>query len=492
MKNRIFEGLEPSKVFYWFEEICRIPHGSGNEKAISDYIAAAARDRGFNVIQDPSRNLVVDLPATKGLENRKKIILQGHIDMVCQKAEGVEFDFLTQPIRPYIDGEYIKARGTTLGADDGFAVAMLLAIMDSPELPHAPLQMVFTTEEEVFLVGAHALDGNLLDGDYLIGLDCSRDDILMVSCSGISITDFVLDAKREARSFAGKQVIRLDITGLAGGHSGNMIHLGRANALKLTGELLTELGKHYSFDLLEISGGTASNNIPAQAYAVISCEAGDTEKLEGRLEELAQSVQAAYYRTDGGIQVSVTHPDAAQYQSVIPKENAKRLIRLLDLVYAGAYSIMDEKFSRAESSCNPAILTEKEGIIRLRVSIRSNSEYFHDVLLRKLQLTGELLGIKCVLEDRKMSWEYRPDSFLREQMRKLYLELNGEEPEIVKIHATVEASEFVAKMKNRGRKLDIVNIGCNNLDVHTPRERLEIRSVGKTWKLLSRIISELD
>ena len=488
---RILQGLEPQKVFYYFEEISKIPRGSGNEKQISDYIVRFAQERGFRVVQDGAYNVVVDIPGTPGMEHRKKIILQGHIDMVCAKDADYDFDFETQPISMYIEDGYIRAHHTTLGADDGYAVAMLLAIMDTPELVHAPLQMVFTSGEEIGLIGAHAMDGALLDGSYFIGLDCSRDDIIMVSCAGLSINHFLVDCKRIPFVAENKQVYFLSLHGLLGGHSGNMIHLGRANAIKVMGEILAEIKETLSIELLAVQGGTAMNTIASDSSATIACNKSDADTLLSVCENIAGKLKKNFRRTDKDLQLDFTPIETAEDATVISEAQADKLISLLNLCFTGAHTMIDDAFTLAESSCNIGTLTEQNGVLDLLVSIRSNSEYRHDNLQRKLRNLAKLIDIRFECKKRMASWEYQPDSPLRDCVERIYVEINGYHPEIKKIHASVEAVEFVDKMKKRGLELDLVNFGCKNLDVHTPNERLEIASVGRTYELLTRVIAEL-
>ncbi len=489
---RVLRDLEPQKVFYYFEEITRIPHGSENEKQLSDYIVCLAKERGYQVTQDSSWNVSIEIPATPGYESRKKIMLQGHIDMVCQKEEGAIFDFKKQPLDIYIENGFIRAKGTTLGADDGFGVAMMLAIMDSPELEHAPLQLIFTTAEEIFLVGARAMADEMLTGRYLIGLDCAFDDGIIVSCAGVSIARSILKTNRSPYDIANTKVFDISVGGLTGGHSGNTIHFARANAIKILGEILSFLHKQVAFRIVKLEGGTVINAIPYQAKAQIVCDITDAKQIEKICQELAQKIKRAYARTDGNMQITCNSSNQITCSTAYSEEQTSKAIQLLNLLENGARSIIDDAFTSAECSCNVAVLEGTDDELHIRIAIRSNSEYHHDALINKYEMLSNLVGATYKLQQRLYAWEYQPNSLLQEQAAKLYEEINGKAPIIKKVHATVEAVEFVGKMKRRGLPIDIINIGCNNLEPHTPKERLEIASVGRTYKLLTRLIASLD
>lgn len=490
--ERVLEGLTPREVFFYFEEIAQIPRGSGNEKQISDYLVEFARARNYDVVQDEHWNVVINVPGTKGYEKRKKIILQAHMDMVCQKEDGVDFDFEKSPISLCVDGDYIRAQHTTLGADDGFGIAMCLAIMDSPSIAHAPLQFIFTVREEVGLVGASLLNGEWINGEYLIGLDCSRDDIIMVSCAGMSQGKIELPIRRISLDEKDLCALNLSIHGLRGGHSGNMIHLGRANALKVMGEILAELMEKLPIHIAKVSGGTLINVIPSQAECVICCPKAVFKQLMELLREIEQKVTKAFRRTDPDLRLQYETRSLETQPSCIHPADALALASILDIVFTGAHTMMNDNFSMAESSVNLAILTEEPQKIVLQFNIRSNSEYLLDNLIRKYKTIANCFHAHLYVDSRISPWEYNPDSLLQKKVADLYRELNGESAEIKIIHACVEGGIFMGKVNELGHTLDIVNIGCNNLNVHTPQEMLQISSVGKTYLLLKNIIKELD
>ncbi len=492
MNKRILQNLEPQKVFYYFEEICKIPHGSSNEEALSDTIVAMAKKLGYQVQQDNSWNVSVEIPASPGLEGRKTITLQAHLDMVCQKEEGVAFDFKTQPLDIYIDNGFITAKGTTLGADDGFGVAMLLAIMNSPELVHAPLQLLFTTEEEIALVGAQKLDPSMMKGQYLIGLDCAFDDGIVVSCAGVSINRLILPREREHFATNEHAIYDIRISGLTGGHSGNTIHFGRANAIKLLAEVLDFMQQRIPFRLVHLQGGTVINAIPIQASAQIVCSQNDAAALETLCHTLAQQIQRAFARTDSGLQVSCTACKDTADLTAYSEGQTKKAIQLLLLMPNGPRTFMDDAFTSSECSSNVAVLEEQEDELHVRFAIRSNSEYHHEALLNSYKTLATLVEAKYIQQQRLFAWEYQPNSHLQDIAAQLFTQINGKAPIIKKVHSTVEASVFVEKLKQGHKAAEIINIGCNNLGPHTPEERLEIASVGRTYELVTRLIASLD
>lgn len=294
-KESVLKGLEPQKVFDYFERITQIPHGSGNEKVLSDYIVSQAQDMGYEVKQDAAYNVIVEIPASPGYEGGKKTIVQAHIDMVCSKTEDSLHDFEKDPLDICIDGAFIRARNTTLGADDGSGVAIMLAMMADEELKHPPLQLLFTTGEEIMFVGAKAMDEYFLDGEQLIGLDCSSAQTIVVSCAGISVGCIQLPLTKEPlENKRGEAFFRISIQGLLGGHSGNMIHTGRVNGIKLLGELLSALGEKMNYKLLSVESPGLINIINKAAAAEICCEAEVAEEVENLIQELFTEVKNVY------------------------------------------------------------------------------------------------------------------------------------------------------------------------------------------------------
>jgi dipeptidase D len=491
--KRVLDGLEPREVFYWFEEISRIPHGTFHERELSDYLKRFAQERNFPVKQDESWNLAIEVPATPGYENRPKMILQAHIDMVCKKDDGYAFDFEKDPLSLYVDGDWVRAEHTTLGADNGSGVAMILAVMDSKTVKHPPLQVLFTTIEEVACTGAGAMADDWPDGDRIINLDVFRDDALMVSCAGISIHDIRLAVKREAIADPKKKrAFHIEICGLRGGHSGESIHEGRANGAAVLGELLAELDEKASFSLVSASADGLFNVICSRSEAVICLESEAAEAGAAVLAEIGRCIREAYARTDPDMEIRIDSVKLADDSTAIAEETKKSLIRLLYLAPSGMQTIFDDPCTQAGSSSNFGSLEEKDGEFWLVMSIRSNTEYRHDEILRKYRLLCEDQGARLVTNRRIGSWEYTPYSPLRNTAARIYEEQNGEPPQIIVIHAGVEVATILAKLEKQGRTADAIAFGCNTPGAHSTGEAWQISSAAKAYRLLTAILEQAD
>lgn len=489
--KRALAGIEPSDVFYWFEEISRIPRGSFNEKAVSDYIMGFAKERGYDVKQDESWNLCIEVPATPGYESRPKILLQAHLDMVCKKDETSDHDFERDPIDIYVDGDWIRARHTTLGADNGSGLALIMAILDSKTIKHPPLQVLLTASEEVAGTGAENMDYRWPDGQYMINLDVFRDDAFLVSCAGISKNRLELPIEREAMA-EDSCAFSVSLSGMKGGHSGETIHESRANAVQVLGELLYELRKRVGYSLISAGGEGLFNVISTVSYAEIGCAIQDKAKLVSALEEISATLCAAYKRTDPDMVISVAEREVEPDETALTVSSRDALISLLYLAPVGMYTVFDVPCTLAESSSNFGALTEEDGVLKLVMSIRANVEYRHDQLLNKYSELCGRIGAKLITERRIGSWEYSPVSPLRDTAARVYERQNGVKPLFTAIHAGVEVAMFFAKFQAQGRKVDAIGIGCNTPNAHSPEEALQISSVAKTYRLLGEILETIE
>lgn len=335
MSTNVLCGLEPQSVFSYFEQLTRIPRGSGNEKAVSDYIIAYAEQHGYRWERDEANNVKLYAPATSGYENRKSIVLQAHLDMVCAKDPDVAFDFKTQPIDIYVEDGFVKAHGTTLGADDGAGVAMILALLDDRTLPHPPVQAIFTTGEEILFVGAEAMDAHWLDGDYYIGLDYSNNKKILVSAAGVSVLQCTLTLER-APVPVGWTAFDVTISGMQGGHSGNTIHMDRGNAVKVTEEFLVGLPAGLA-SLADISAGTLINIIPAHAEAVVVCPPEHADTVRTALDARIALLKEVYRHTEPQLTITVSQRSAGDGMTVLTPACAEKLLRFVRLCYVGAW-----------------------------------------------------------------------------------------------------------------------------------------------------------
>ncbi|WP_084544155.1 beta-Ala-His dipeptidase [Paenisporosarcina indica] len=489
--ERVLSGLHPENVFYFFEEISRIPRCSGNEQAISDYLVAFAKERRLKVKRDAALNVVIDKPASPGYEDRPKVILQGHMDMVCVKNLGVEHDFEKDPIELVIDGEFLRANGTSLGADDGNAIAICLAILDNDEIVHPALEVVFTTGEEVGMQGVMAMDVTMLDGDYWISLDYSQDSDVLVSSAGSSNNYFtVKTAKKAIGHPKSKKALCIRIDSLTSGHSGIEIIKGRANANRILGEILSKLENIAPIELAEISGGTKNNVIPAAAQATICCETEVAEQLKQVTEDLVKQLKLEYCETDPIMNVECVFCEMPEY--AYSKVVTKTVVTLLNLVPNGLQNYLDVSRTFTKSSANLGVVYETEQGVEMQSMTRSNSEYEHDQILRRMEQLAELCGVEYRCEGRIPVWEYDPNSSLARQVQDIWERLRGTRPETNIIHAGVETGLIIGKMREQGRMLQAINVGVRNYDVHTPRERMEITSLGRTYELIIGILKEIQ
>ena len=487
-----FRGLVPERFFYYFEALTKIPRGSGNEQAVSDYIVQFARDHGFTYQQDSSKNVKIWISATPGYENRKTIALQAHLDMVCACDAQVQFDFTKYPIDAYIEDGYVKAHGTTLGADDGAGVALILALLERTDLRHPPLQAIFTTAEEISCVGAQAMADSWIDCDYLIGLDYSNNKNILVGAAGMSTLECWCELLRKPlEAPANNSVIEIQLHGLQGGHSGNMIHRDRGNAIKIMGELLSDMQKSFPVELLSFTGGTLINVIAYEAQASVCCAQEQTEEIVAFLDKQVALLLHAYCHTEPHMEFQFTVRDAKEDDTVIPEKVCRQLLAFVNLCFAGAYMMVDDNYSRAESSANLGTLKEVNGKACVTLSIRSNVDYHHDRMIEREKMLAELCGLSPLLCFKSGAWEFEPDSQLLRQAKELYKEVYGKEAGIAQIHAIVEEGIFKEKALRQGKHIELINIGCMNYDVHTPKERLEIASVQPTYQLLCKLVENL-
>ncbi len=486
--KRILEGLEPEKVLYYFEEISRIPRGSGNERAVSDYLMGFAKEHGLKAERDEALNVVISKPATPGYEDRPGVILQGHMDMVCVKDPGVEHDFEKDPIPMVVEDGYIRAKGTTLGADDANAIALGLAILDNDTIRHPKLQTLFTVEEEIGLFGAARLDASMLDGDYMIGLDYSGEKDILVSCAGNSNNVFTVPGKKEAPK-SGMQAFRVSVGGLTSGHSGNQIIYGFGNANRILGEILNALNEKSPVRLAEICGGSKMNAIPAEAEAVILCPASEKEAVTKCFENIAPAIVREYAATDPGMKLACEPTELPKVCWADPVTG--QALTLLALIPNGAQNYMDRDLSMVKCSGNFATIRETEAGIEMLSMVRSNSEYEHDQIVRRMKLLAAAVGVKFENMNRMPGWEYDPDSQFVKKIQDIWEEVRGFRPPTRVIHAGVEAGILIGKMKERGRKIEAINMGVNAEGAHTTLERVEIASLGRTYDFLIRILERI-
>lgn len=464
------------KAIEFFKEITQIPRCSGNEKAISDYLVAFAKTRGLLVHQDKSLNVIIKKDASPGKENQEPVILQGHMDMVCVCEAGLDFDFDNLPIPYYLDGDWIRTRGTTLGADNGIAVAMILAILDDNSLVHPPLEALITTNEEVGLLGAGAIDGKLFKGRTLINLDSEEEGIFLSSCAG-GVRDR-LSVPVDYKDNVKKDAYELSLWGLKGGHSGMEIDKGRANAIKLMGRLLERLG---GIRLVELEGGEKNNAIPATARALITTN----EDISKDVQESLDVFRSEYASTDPDIKIDfkkVEVPERAMSQ-----ESTEKVISLLYVIPHGVIGMSADMPGLVETSTNLGIISIDKDKVIFESAHRSSVESQKIMTLRQFTKIAKLVGGRSDNSGNYPGWKFEKDSPIRELFLEVYKELFNEEARVEAIHAGLECGI----LQERIGKMDMIALGPNMVGAHTPEEKVSISSVERVYRLLEVVLERI-
>ena len=480
MKAVKLAGLEPARVFDFFEEICSIPHGSRNEKMISDYLVAFAKDRGLKYIQDEANNVIIFQNGTCGYEDHPPVILQGHMDMVCEKDASCPIDMAVEGLDVTHDGHSVFANGTTLGGDDGIAVAYALALLDDTSIPHPPLEVVITTDEEVGMLGASVVDLSELRGRTLINIDSEDEGIFTVSCAGGAKATITLPEER--RSVYGP-CIRLAVDGLKGGHSGVEINQNRANANKIMGEFMGRIQALMPLCLTSFSGGSKDNAIPRSCQASLVAMGIGLERINGIAEALQAEVRETYDEPDATVQAFDVD---ALGGNALTTECTAKVIALLNSVSNGVQKMSADIEGLVQTSLNLGIAKLGNGM-SLTFSVRSSVNAEKEELLQKLRDLAAFYGADYSQMGEYPAWEYKADSDLRDLMVKTYTDMFGKEPQVVAIHAGLECGLLSEKLPG----LDCVSIGPQMHDIHTSREKLEIASTERTWKFLLEVLKAL-
>lgn len=476
MEKNILGNLEPKAVFRFFEELTRLPHESGNTAAASDWAEGFARERGLKCRRDQMGNVVIWKGASPGYEDHPAVMLQGHLDMVCVKEPGVEHDFTKDSLDLFVDGDWIGARGTSLGGDDGVAVAMAMAVLDDDSIPHPPIEAVFTVDEEVGLLGAAGLDASDLASRILINLDSEVEGILTVGCAGGARCD--LEARLSMEEASG-MLCGIALTGLSGGHSGTMIHLGLANANKLLGDLLAHIGP---CRLVSLYGGEQDNAIPNSARAAVLVDPGQ--------EDAARAAAEAWLKTqswpkDPHLALSWTAGQGTA--RALSQADTEKAIQLIQEVPNGVQAMNPDLPGQVQTSLNLGRLRLDEGALALTFSLRSSVGEEKERLAGKLQSLCAQYGADFSRRGDYPGWAYRRDSRLRDTMVRVFRERYGKEPVVETIHAGLECGLLAEKLPG----LDAVSTGPNILEIHSARERLSIASVQRTWAYLLEVLAAL-
>lgn len=469
----MLETVAPQRVFHYFEDLCAIPHGSGNTAAISDYCARFAASHGLDCVQDSLHNIIIRKPASKGYETHPAVILQGHLDMVCEKVADSDFDFTKDGLRLSVDGDLLSADGTTLGADDGIAVAMILAVLEDDTLAHPPIEALFTVDEETGMDGAEGVDVTGLAGSTLINLDSGEEGVLTVGCAGGAKVDIRMPVQFTENTLPCQKIV---LSGLCGGHSGIDINKGRLNACKLLGKFLSELPAAYR--LVSIFGGFKDNVIPNACECVIACN----EDVSAFAAHFAEENRLP---TDSGLTVTVS--EAALSPCCLTETSGMHVVQFLMKTVFGVVAMSKEMEGLVESSQNLGIVRLEDSQFHAVLSVRSSVAAEKQKMLDQLQALAETFDAQFSTHGHYPAWEYRPVSRLRDTMIAVYTELYRKPPVIETVHAGLECGLFSEKIAN----FDAVSMGPDMWDIHTVNERLSISSTARTYSYLCQVLKEL-
>ncbi len=463
----VLEKIDYKKVFYFFEEISSVPRGSKNNEGISDYLVSFARARDLNYVQDEYLNIIIYKDATEGYEEVPTLILQGHMDMVCEKQPDIEHDFTKEGLELKVDGDYVYANGTTLGGDDGIALAYALAILDDNEMVHPNLEVLITTDEEIGMDGAINLDGSLLKGSYLINLDSEEEGTILTSCAGGLTACIKMPLEYETVE---EKQIRVMITGLTGGHSGMDIDKNRTNANLLLGRLLFELRKQ-NYHITQLYGGQKDNVITRDAVAYLTVAEEDIYSFINDIKFLTEIYKGELRNSEPNLSITIEQSECKEYQ-VLTKQSMDNIIFMLLNIPHGVQVMSSNIPNLVESSLNLGIFYMEDNQVYFSFSVRSSLGSYKQFMSEKLRLLADFIGGSYEIKGEYPAWEYQKDSKLRNLAISIYEKQYGNEPKIEAIHAGLECGIISNKLKN----VDIISIGPDILDIHSPQERLSISS----------------
>ncbi|MBS6500846.1 MAG: aminoacyl-histidine dipeptidase [Clostridium sp.] len=480
----ILQNLEPKSVFKYFEEISQIPRGSGNEKAISDYLVNVAKKLNLEVIQDEALNVIIKKPGTKGYENSEIVILQGHMDMVCEKNKGTDHDFQKDPLKLRVVDDMVYATDTTLGADNGIAVAYALAILESTDIPHPPIEVLITTDEETGMSGAMAISKEHINGKILLNLDNEEEGHLLVSCAGGIRSKHTLNVTLEDAGDY-NNFLHIAVRGLKGGHSGMEINKERGNSNKTMGRILKSL-LAVDYKLVSVNGGSKNNAIPREADAIIGLKAEDVAKAKELINSWNKVLLNELKTQDPGVNITILE-NTENVEKVFTKESTEKAVNLLYLIPNGINTNSVEIKDLVESSTNLGVVTTEGNKVEFDSAIRSSVASLKDEIVLRSKTIAELMGAEFETAAGYPEWQYDSESKVRGICQDVYKRMYGKEAKIVAIHAGVECGLFNEKLG----KLDMISFGPDLYDVHTPQEHMSITSVKNVWDYLLEVLKEL-
>jgi dipeptidase D len=482
--GQILGHLEPSLVWNHFEEICKYPRPSKKEEKIAGYVVSVGKRLGLETEKDKFGNIVIRKPATPGKENLKRVVLQGHIDMVCEKNRDVVHDFDNDPIHPYIDGEWLKAKGTTLGADNGIGVAAALAVLESKDIEHGPVECLFTLDEETGLTGASSLKKGWLKAQVLINMDSEEINTLYIGCAGGKNTGAKFKFKNEnaPRNYASYEIT---VAGLKGGHSGLEINMGRGNAVKILTRLLWTYSLNKKIRLAKIEGGNKHNAIPREAFAVVLVPKTDEKKFKKFVERFNETVKAEYATPEPGLNVSVQKFEMPD--KVMDEKTQKNLINALYAIPHGVIKMSQDIPELVETSTNLATVATDGKFVNIVTSQRSSVASEIQDIIDMTTSVFKLAGAEISYNDGYPGWKPDVNSEVLKVFKSTFKDLYGKEPEVKAIHAGLECGII----KEKYLDMDMISFGPTMFGVHSPDERLKIDTVPEFWRQLVSVLKNI-
>ena len=480
MEAKKLAGLEPKSVFTYFEKLCSFPHGSGNTKQISDYLVSFAKENGIRYIQDDMNNVLLFGEGTCGMEGHAPVIIQGHIDMVCDKDADCTIDMEKEGLDVTHDGEWVFAKGTTLGGDNGIAVAYAMALLTDKSIPHPPLEVILTVDEETGMYGADAIDLSSLKGRKMLNLDCEEEGVFTVSCAGGARAHLLLPVSRRA---VYGPCVKLTVEGLQGGHSGVEIHKNRANANKVMGEFLSRVQALMPVCITKLQGGAKDNVIPHSCEATLVALGMYIERINEVAAQLQKEIREQYDEPNAIVRGDDVD---ALGGNALTTECSAKVIALLNAAPNGIEAWSKDIDGLVQTSLNLGVVSLNDEL-SLSWATRSSVNAEREALIEKLQALADFHDARLEVSGRYPAWEYRKDSVLRDTMVKTYTQMYGKAPEVVAIHAGLECGLLSEKLPG----LDCVAMGPDMQDIHTSRERLNIASTKRTWEFIQEVLKAL-
>lgn len=476
----ILKGLQPEPVFHYFEEICNIPHGSKNLDGISSYLEQFAKEHGLFYIRDKSNNIIMVKEATKGYEDVEPVMLQGHMDMVAVKKADCDIDMAKDPLRLKVEGDFIYAEGTSLGGDDGIAVAYILAILDSDEIEHPRIEAVITTDEEIGMEGATAIDLSMLKAKRMLNIDSEEEGILLTSCAGGARVDCSIPITRGVKDGVFYQI---KIEGLIGGHSGTEINKERGNAIKMMARTLHMLLEEIPIQVAQLNGGEKDNAIPREAQAVLLLPAEYESRFIQTLQKIEDVIKNENVTKEHDFSIKNEKIEISE-KMILNQESTKRVIDFLMILPNGVMAMSADIAGLVETSLNVGILKMEEDKMIASSAIRSSIESAKKHIIDQVAIATELVGGKISVQGEYPGWQFNPDSKLRAIMIDIYKEMFEEEPKVEALHAGLECGIMISKLPG----LDCVSFGPNIYDIHTTEEKLSISSTERMWRYILEIL----